>query len=400
MSKQLQITFILTTVVIDAMGIGLILPVMPDLIRDIGGGDIADAAVWGGILATAFAVMQFLFGPIIGNLSDRYGRRPVLLVSLFVMALDYVVMAVAGAMWLLLLGRIVGGITAATHSTASAFIADVSAPEEKDRNFGLIGAAFGIGFVLGPIVGGLLAEFGTRAPFWAAACLSFANVIFGALVLRETVTDAIRRPFSWKRANPLGAFRAVGRLPELKLLLVVFFLYQVAGAVYPAIWPYFTTERFGWSPGMIGLSLALYGAGFALVQGLLVSPSVRRFGDRATVTIGLTIETATMIFLAFVWTTAALFASIPVAALGAIGLPALQAILSRRVPDDAQGELQGVLASLMSLATIVAPIAMTQTFAYFTRPEAPFYLPGAPFLLSTVLMLGTLALFAKSRRRG
>lgn len=399
MTSRLQLMFIMLTVVIDAMGIGLILPVMPDLIREIQGGDLAAAAVWGGILATAFAVMQFLCGPTLGNLSDRFGRRPVLLVSLVIMALDYVVMAVAGSIWLLFAGRVVGGITAATYSTASAYMADISASEDKARNFGLIGAGFGIGFVLGPVVGGLLAEFGTRAPFWAAAVLTMANAIFGYLVLKETVTDAIRRPFRWSRANPLGAFRALSKLPGLSLLLLVFFFYQFASSVYPSIWPYYTAERFGWSPRMIGISLACYGAGFAIVQGLLVAPSIRWLGDRRTVVVGLSIETMTMAFLGVIASGFWLFASIPFAVLGAIGVPALQAILSRRVADDAQGELQGVLASLTSLATIMAPLAMTQTFAYFTRDSAPFYLPGAPFLVSTVLMIVTVGLFVASRQR-
>lgn len=245
---RLPLVFIMITVVIDAMGIGLIMPVMPDLLTEVQGGSLANAAIWGGILSTSFAVMQFLFGPVIGGLSDRFGRRPVLLVSLVVMALDYVVMALAGSIWLLLAGRIVGGITAATHSTANAYIADISKPEDKAANFGLIGAAFGIGFVLGPVIGGLLAEYGTRAPFYAAAVLAALNAVFGYFVLKETVTDKIRRPFLWRRANPFGAFKALGQFPELKKLLFVFFIYQVAFGVYPAIWSYFGKARFGWGP--------------------------------------------------------------------------------------------------------------------------------------------------------
>jgi len=206
--RKRAFTFILITLMLDAMGIGLILPVMPDLIGEVEGGTIGTAAIWGGILATTFAVMQFIFGPILGSLSDRFGRRPVLLISLLVMTIDYLVMAIAGSIWLLLLTRVVGGITAATQSTANAFIADISKPEEKSANFGLVGAAFGIGFVLGPVIGGLLGEFGTRAPFYAAAALGAINLVFGYYVLPETVTDRIRRPFSLKHANPLGAFKA------------------------------------------------------------------------------------------------------------------------------------------------------------------------------------------------
>ncbi len=213
---RLPVVFILLTLMLDSMGIGLIIPVMPDLIREVTGGSLANAALWGGVMSTVFAVMQFLFGPVIGNLSDRYGRRPVLLISLAVMAADYVVMAVAGSIWLLLAGRVVGGITAATQSTASAYMADIAEPEKRAQYFGLIGAAFGIGFVIGPLVGGVLGEYGTRAPFWAAAALAAANGLLGFFVLRETVTDEIRRPFDWRRANPLGAFRALGQLPGIR----------------------------------------------------------------------------------------------------------------------------------------------------------------------------------------
>ncbi|MBU2942994.1 TCR/Tet family MFS transporter [Shimia thalassica] len=399
MRTKLHVIFIFMTVVIDSMGIGLIMPVMPDLIQELTGESLADAAIWGGVLSAAFALMQFLFGPVIGNLSDRFGRRPVLLISLVVMALDYVVMAVAGSIWLLFAGRIVGGITAATHSTASAYMADISAPDEKARNFGLIGAAFGVGFVFGPALGGLLAEFGTRAPFWGAAVLAAMNAALGWYVLKETVTDKIRRPFNWRRANPLGALLAVTKLPGLASLLLVFFCYQVATAVYPAIWSYFTAERFGWSPGMIGVSLAAFGLGFAIVQGGLVAPSIKRFGHRGTVALGLAIEVVTLCFLGVVNWGALVLAAVPFAALGALGMPALQGIMSRRVADDAQGELQGVLTSLMSLATIMSPLIMTQTFAYFSRPDATIYMPGAPFLLSAALLICGLVVFFRSSRR-
>lgn len=399
MPSRLPILFIVLTVVIDAMGIGLILPVMPALISEIQGGTIAQAAVWGGILSTVFAVMQFLFGPIIGALSDRYGRRPVLLISLLVMAGDYVVMALAGSMWLLLAGRVVGGITAATHSAASAYMADISAPHEKAARFGLIGAGFGIGFVLGPVLGGVLAEYGTRAPFWAAGALALVNAILGALVLRETVTDAIRRPFRWSRANPFGAFRSVASFSGLKALLAVYFFYQVAGMVYPTVWAYFLTERFGWSEAMIGISLGIYGLCLAAVQGLLVQPTITWLGYRGTVVIGLAIELVSLVFLGFISNGTLLLAAIPVFALGAVGLPALQGAMSSGVANDSQGELQGVIASANSVAMIIAPIAMTQTFAAFTRPDAAPYLPGAPFLLAAGLMLVSLLIFLRSSVR-
>ena len=398
MNNRLPLTFILINVVIDSMGIGLIMPVMPDLIQDVEGEGLGSAAVWGGILATIFALMQFGFGPTIGSLSDRYGRRPILLISLAVMAFDYVLMAVAGTIWLLIIGRIIGGITAATQATAAAYVADVSKPHEKAANFGLIGAAFGVGFVLGPLIGGVLAEYGTRAPFWAAAFLAAANCVFGYFVLPETVTDAIRRPFSWRRANPFGAFKHIGELPGLRRLMLIIFIYAVAFFVYPGVWAYFGAERFGWGPGMIGLSLGIFGIGIAIVQGLLIRPVLRRIGERSAVILGLSIDVVAFIALGFVTNGWIALALTPLTALGSIAGPALQGIMSRAAEDNQQGELQGVIASLNAVATIVAPLLLTQTFWFFTAPENPIYLPGAPFLLSAILTLGCILVFRAARR--
>ena len=390
--------FILVTVILDAMGIGLIMPVMPDLILEVQGGTLASAALWGGILATVFAVMQFLFGPVIGGLSDRYGRRPVLLISTVVMALDYLVMALAGAMWLLLLGRIVGGITAATQAAAAAYMADISKPHQKAAAFGLIGAAFGVGFVLDPLIGGLLGEYGTRAPFYAAAILAGLNFVFGFFVLKETVTDWIRRPFRWARANPLGAFRQFGRLPAVRALLLVYFLYSLALYVYPAVWSYFTQERFGWSPQVIGLSLALFGIMMAVVQGGLIRLILRWMGERNTVIYGHLFDFFAFGALAVVTSGTLALILTPLAALGAVVTPALQGIMSRAVGDDQQGELQGVLTSVNALATILAPMLMTGVFAAFTADRAAVYFPGAPFVVSMVLILAGLAVFVRSGR--
>ncbi|MFV0513743.1 MAG: TCR/Tet family MFS transporter [Jhaorihella sp.] len=394
---RLPILFILATVMLDAMGIGLIMPIMPDLIREVEGGSLADAALWGGLLATAFSVMQFLFAPVVGSLSDAVGRRPVLLVSLAVLTLDYLVMALAGSIWLLLLGRIVGGITSATHSTASAYMADISEPRERAANFGLIGAAFGVGFVLGPVIGGTLAEFGTRAPFFAAAALAAANFMLGYRVMRETVTERTRRAFAWGRANPLGAFRQMAHLPGITPLMVVFFIYSVALYVYPAIWAYYTQARFGWAPPMIGLSLAVYGISMALVQGVLMRPVLRRLGERRTVVWGQVFDLITFGLLAIITSGTLALILTPVTALGVMVTPALQGIMSRRVADDAQGELQGVLSSLHALAAIVAPLTMTGVFAAFTRPGAAIQLPGAPFVLSMALVVLGLAIFSRTR---
>ncbi|MCX7645285.1 MAG: TCR/Tet family MFS transporter [Rhodobacteraceae bacterium] len=387
MRPRLAVGFILTTLAIDAMGIGLILPVMPDLLRDLTGGSLAEAALWGGLLTTAFAVMQFLFGPTLGALSDRFGRRPVLLVSLLVMAADYLVMALAGTVWLLLAARLVGGITAATHATATAWIADISRPEEKAARFGLAGAAFGLGFVLGPLAGGLLSEFGTRAPFWAAAGLALLNLGLGWAVLRETVTGRIRRAFDWRRANPFGAFRQMGRLPGVQRMLLLVFLYEFAFLVYPATWAYFTAARFGWEARTIGLSLAAFGIAVALVQGGLIRLVLRRLGEAGTVLWGISFNACAFLFLALVGNGTVAFVFTPLTALGAVVTPALMGLMSRRVPDDAQGELQGLVASARAVATILSPPVMTGVFAAFTAPGAPVHLPGAAFLLSMALMV-------------
>ena len=394
--RSLSVTFILITLVIDAMGIGLIVPVMPDLLREVGSADIAEAARWGGVLSFTFAICQFVFAPILGGLSDRYGRRPVLLVSMAVMALDYLVMAVAGSIWLLFVGRVLGGITAATQSTAAAYMADISKPEDKAKNFGLVGAAFGIGFVLGPILGGLLGELGTRAPFYAAAVLTAVNFVFGYVFLRETVDDRIRRSFSWARANPLGSLLVLRRIPGLGALLGVYFIYQCAFMVYPAIWSYFGTERFGWSPGTIGLSLGLFGIMMAIIQGGLIGWVINLLGERGTVIYGHVFDISAFLALAFVASGTLALILTPLAALAAVITPAIQALMSKRVPDDAQGELQGALVSASSLASLFGYAVYPEVFARFVDASGP-YLPGAPFLLSALLIALGLLVFARAR---
>lgn len=397
MSSRLPFVFILITLVIDAMGIGLILPVLPDLIGELHGGSLGQAALWGGVLATSFAVMQFLCGPTLGNLSDRFGRRPVLLISLAVMAVDYVVMALAGSIWLLLIGRIVGGVAAATQSTATAFIADISKPEDKSKNFGLVGASFGIGFVVGPLIGGILGEYGTRAPFYAAAGLATFNLILGYFVLPETVTDKIRRPFEWRRANPLGAFKHIGALPGLKAYLTLFFLYEFAFFVYPAIWAYFTRAQFGWEPGMVGLSLGLFGVAIAVVQGILIRIVLPRFGEPNVILYGFIFNFFAFIALALVTSGTMALILTPLTALGAVVTPALQGTMSRAAGANQQGELQGLISSTRSVAAILSPLVMTQIFFFATDPAYGFDLPGAPFFLSMALMAVCLIIFLPRR---
>lgn len=397
-NSRLALTFILTTVTLDAIGIGLIFPVMPDLIQEVTGRPLSEAALWGGVLAAAFAVMQFLFGPVIGALSDRFGRRPVLLLSLAVMAADYLVMALAGSIWLLLAARLVAGITAATFATAGAYIADITPPNERGRRFGLIGAGFGVGFVLGPLIGGLLGAIDSRAPFYAAGALALANMAFGYFVLPETVTDATRRPFALARANPLGALRALDRLPGLRLILATYLILGIAMNVYPTVWAYFGQARFGWDSTMVGVSLAIYGVSFAVGQAMLVGPLIRRFGEHRAAHYGMWVNVVTLVGLGLVVSPVLALMLTPVTALGGVVTPALQAIASRATPANAQGELQGVFASLNAIAMITAPLIMTTTFATFTGPTAPVFAPGAPFLLAATLMLACIALHVLGHR--
>lgn len=398
MQNRLALIFVLMTVVIDAIGIGIIFPVMPDLIGEVTGGDLSDAALWGGVLATSFAVMQFLCGPVVGNLSDRFGRRPVMLTALGVMAVDYTIMALASTIWLLVAGRIVAGITAATYTTAMAYMADISAKEDRAKRFGLIGAAFGLGFIAGPFLGSLLSTLGIRAPFWGAAAISAANLVFGFLILPESMTDAIRRPFSWARANPLAAFRAIGNLPGLGRLLTLYLVYNVALHVYEAVWAFYGKAQFGWDPFMIGVSLATYGLFFTLTQAFAIGPIIKLVGEYRAAFWGLAIEFVACVVFGFLTSGSAAIAFTAFAALGSIAGPAMQGLMSNGTPDDQQGELQGVIASITAIGMILSPMLMTGTFSAFTRPDAPIHAPGAPFLLAAILLVACVAILVARPR--
>ena len=398
MRQPLPVLFIVLTLTIDAIGFGLILPVMPDLLREVTGGDLSHAALWAGVLIGGFAFMQFLCGPVIGSLSDRFGRKPVLLLSLGVLSADYVILALAGSIWLVLFARLLTGAASSTQVTAIAYLADISTPEEKAQRFGLVGAAFGVGFVLGPALGGMLAEFGTRAPFVAAACLAAANMVFGAIVMRETLKPENRRPFRLLRANPFAAFRNVAKMPQNTRLLAVYFLHEFGFFVYPVIWAYFTIARFGWSPGQVGLSLALFGLGFAVVQAGLIGPVLRLLGRQGSMVAGTLAGIASFAGLTVVGSGAVALMLIPVAVLGGFVVPALRAELSDRVGPDQQGELQGLMSSLRAVGMMAAPLVFTWTFAAFTGPGAPVDLPGAAFGIAALLNLAALALLL--RRRG
>lgn len=386
--------FVLATVLINAIGIGIILPVMPDLIRDLTGLGISGAAFWGGFVTMAYAAMQFLLSPTVGNLSDRFGRRPVLLVSLATLAVDYAVMAFAPSLWVLFVGRLVSGAAGATMATANAFMADISPPERRAQNFAMVGASFGVGFIIGPLIGGFTGEFGPRVPFMVAAAVCAVNLIYGFLVLPESLPEDRRRRFSWGRANPVGLARQIAELPGVALFLLAFFLYEVGHFSYASVWAYYGQATFQWSPAEVGLSLTTVGIGFVVVQGWLIRIVLARFGTERTAWIGFLLTVVGMLGLGFATQGWMAYALMPLTVAGLICQPALKGLMSNRVAEDAQGELQGALAGVLGIAMIVSPVLMTQVFGWFTGPETPIYLPGAPFLLAATITACAMLPFA------
>jgi len=378
--KSAAIGFIFVTLLIDTIGFGLVIPVFPKLVQQLAHADLSVAAQYGGWLVTCYAIMQFLFAPVLGNLSDRFGRRPVLLFSLLGFGLDYAFQGFAPTIGWLFVGRAIAGVTGASFTTASAYIADISTPENRAQNFGLIGVAFGVGFIAGPALGGLLGGFGLRIPFFAAAGFSLLNALFGYFVLPESLSLEKRRKFDWKRANPLGAILNFRKYPALTGLFVsVIFIYTAAHAVQTT-WTYYNMEKFKWSTGMVGYSLAFVGLMVALVQGLLIRPVIPWLGPKKSVYIGLLFYVLGYVLFAFANQGWLMFLFLVPYCLGGISGPSLQSLLSGHVPPDEQGELQGLLTSLMSATSIFGPLLMTGLFAYYTRPGGHIYFPGAPFL--------------------
>jgi MFS transporter, DHA1 family, tetracycline resistance protein len=392
------IGFIFTTLIIDVTGLGIIIPVMPKLITTLTGDTLSDAARISGYMLFAFAVMQFLSSPVLGNLSDRYGRRPVLLTSLFGFGLDYILMALAPSIGWLFAGRIIAGICGASITTAMAYIADISTAEKKAQNFGMVGAAFGIGFILGPVLGGVLGEYGPRVPFYAAAALALLNWLYGYFILPESLPADKRRKFEWKRANPVGSIIQLRKTPVVaKLATSMFFVYIAAHAVQ-SNWAFFTIYKFEWSESMVGYSLGTAGLLVGLVQGVLIRMINPRLGNEWSVYLGMILyaiglglfATATQGWMMFVFL-------IPYC-LGGITGPALQSIMSNKVPDTEQGELQGGLAGLISVTSIIGPPLMTGLFSFFTSPRAPFHFAGIPFAVASVLTVVSLGFAVRAIR--
>jgi DHA1 family tetracycline resistance protein-like MFS transporter len=393
------LSFIFITLLIDIIGLGIIIPVLPALIQDLTGGSLADASRYGGWMLFAYAFMQFICAPIMGGLSDRYGRRPVLLASLFGFGLDYVLMAVAPTLAWLFVGRIIAGVMGASFTTAAAYIADISTPEKRAQNFGLIGAAFGLGFIIGPTIGGLLGTYGPRVPFLVAAGLSLLNWLYGFFILPESLSPEHRRKFDWSRANPVGSLLNLKRYPVIMGLVVSLILIHVAGHAVQTNWPYYTIEKFGWDSKMIGISLAVVGVCFAIVQGGLIRYIIPKVGNERSVYLGLTLSTSGFVLYALANESWMMFAFSAVYCLGSIAGPALQGIISTNVAPSEQGELQGALTSLMSATSIVGPPLMTNTFAFFTDSHAPVYWPGAPMILGAVLMVVSTFLARRSLKK-
>ncbi|WP_323760727.1 TCR/Tet family MFS transporter [Maricaulis sp.] len=393
------IIFIFITVLIDMIGFGLIIPVMPALLHELTGLDANESAVMGGWLMASYAGMQFFFAPIIGGLSDRFGRKPVLLAALGGFTIDYLIMGFAPVFWLLLVGRILAGIFGASYSTANAFIADITPPEERAGRFGMIGAAFGIGFIVGPAIGGFLGEwFGPRAPFFAAAALAGLNFIYGLVVLPETLSPENRRGFDWRRANPFGSIYQMRHYPVALVLMGAIFLMLFGHAVYPAIWSYYSTFKFGWSEADVGLSLMVVGLTAAIVQGGLTRILVPKLGEWRAIILSLSLAVVAYTAYGLVTEGWMVYVVICVAAIGGIGQPALQGVMSRIVPANAQGELQGAMTSLQSLSMVVGPLLMSRVFKYFSGDSAPVYLPGIPFYLAAGLTFLALLVGLQARR--
>lgn len=391
-NQKNALLFIFITLLIDCTGIGIIIPVTPKLIQELIGGDISEASKYGGWLAFAYGIMQFLFSSVLGGLSDRFGRRPVLLISLLGLGIDYIFLAFAPTMFWLFVGRIIAGISGASFTTASAYIADISEPEKRAQNFGMVGAAFGIGFILGPLIGGLFADFGSRVPFLIAAGLSLLNAVYGYFVLPESLSQENRRAFDWKRANPIGTFINLKRHKEIIWLIVAVFLLNIAGQSPQSTWTYYTILKFDWSTKMVGASLASIGLSIAIVQGGLIRIIVPKLGQKKSVYLGFLFSLIGYILFAFANQGWMMFAFMVPFALGGIAMPAIQGIISNRVPANEQGEMQGAITSLISVTSIIGPVLMTELFYSFTQNNSSLYFPGAPFMMSAILVTISLAI--------
>jgi len=397
--RKSGVLFILVTILIDCIGFGVIIPIIPDLIKELTGCDLSEASRYGGLLLAAYSIMQFVSSPILGSLSDKFGRRPILLISLFGLGVDYVFLAFAPTITWLFVGRIFAGICGASITTASAYIADVSEPEKRAQNFGLIGAAFGLGFIVGPVIGGVFSQYGIRVPFMIAAGLSLVNWLYGYFILPESLKMENRRHFDWKRANPVGALKQIRKYPALLGLLGSLLILYLAAHATQSIWAYYTEEKFNWNPTWVGYSLGFVGVTVAIVQGGLIRIIIPRIGNKRSIQLGLILYVIG--FAAFSLATEGwmMFAFMVPYALAGITGPAIQGIISKQIPANEQGEIQGIMTGLMSLASIFGPLLMTNLFFYFTAKDAPIHFAGAPFMMAAVLTCVAIVICNRSLRK-
>lgn len=392
------VAFVCAVMLIDTISFGILIPVLPEFLAEITGKTVSDATRTAGYMLVIFAGLQFLFGPIIGNLSDRFGRRPILLASMAAFAANYLLMGLATSVWMLFLGRAISGIAGATYAPCNAYVADITPPERRAQRFALIGAAFGVGFILGPALGGLVGQISPRAPFFVAAAMAGVNLLFGLFVLPESLPRARRRPFDWRRANPVGALSALVRRPDVLPIVLCIFLFGFAFQVYPATWSFFAALKFGWGAGAIGLALAYSGLLMAVMQGGFTGRIVRAVGERNAVLLGMGSVILGMTCNALAVQGWQAYACATVGALQGLSTASMNAIVTSRTPADQQGDLQGAVASLNGIGAIVSPFLLTQTLAYFTGPQAPIYFAGAAFVLSALIVCAALALFVWAAR--
>jgi len=395
--RQAGMAFIFITVLLDVIGLGIIIPILPQLVTELTGGDVAQAAFTYGFIVAVYALMQFLFAPVLGSLSDRFGRRPVILIALLGFGINYLLLALAPNLTWLIVARIISGILGASITTANAYIADISTPQNRAQNFGLVGAAFGLGFILGPALGGILGTISPRLPFYVAAGLVLLNWLYGLLILPESLPADKRRPFSWRKANPLSLLQ-LRSYPIVAGLAVAYIFWGLAQRGLESVWVLYTTYRFGWLELQNGLALALVGVMAVLVQGYLIRLIIPRLGERSTILLGLTISIVAFLLYGLAYQGWMMLAVIVVSALGGIAVPAIQGLVAGAVPSSEQGMVQGSLTSLLSLSAVIAPLISTGLFGYFIS-AAPLSVPGAPFFAGSLLMAAALLVMVRLFRR-
>ena len=397
--RRRALAFIFVTVLVDSVGFGIILPVLPQLIMQLTGVSIDRAAPYGGWLAAVYALTQFFCAPVLGNLSDHFGRRPVILLALFALGCDYLIMGSAPVISWLFVGRIIAGVAGASFTPAYAYVADVTEPEKRAQSFGLMGAAFGLGFIIGPAIGGFLGALGPRAPFFTAGAIALANTLFGYFALPESLPPSARRPFQWARANPLGTVRQIRQYPVVTWMIGALFLWQLGHQVLPTTWAFYTISKFNWTPRQVGLSLAWVGLVMAIAQGALTRVLIPWLGgERRAALLGMAAAVCAYLGYAFATQGWMIYVVSLATFMFALSYPSMNSLASRNTPANAQGELQGAVASSYSLSSILGPPLMTGVFGYFSSPAAPVHFPGAAFVTAALLTLASAALLLRALR--